>query len=153
VASSRTIQLAWSADYGSTWRWSSWNFAEFGYLLVMRGRPNMAADAHLPDTTDRPGAVNQFSIYDAPEPWGPWTMVYYTEQWEGRKLKDLVYWEGWGESAHLPSKWMSADGKTVHLVFAGGPGGFSIRRMELTSTIPADLIPSGANTPMRTVPR
>jgi len=64
-----------------------------------------------------------------------------------------VYWQGWGESAHLPSKWMSADGKTVHLVFAGGPGGFSIRRAELTSTIPADQIPSGANTPMRTVPR
>jgi len=130
----------------------TWDQGLRRYLLVMRSRPHMATDAGLPDTT-RPGGVNQFSIYDAPEPWGPWTTVYYTDQWEGKKLKDLEYWQGWGESAHLPAKWMSADGTTVHLVFAGGPGGFSIRRAELTSTATAGVIPSGVKTSLPTVLR
>ena len=101
------------------------------YLMVMRSRPKMSSDAHLPDRSS-PHGVNQFSVYDASEPWGPWTTVYYTEQWEGTHLQDLQYWQGWGESAHLPSKWMSADGKTIHLLFAGGAGGFSIRQATLT---------------------
>jgi CubicO group peptidase (beta-lactamase class C family) len=47
-----------------------------------------------------------FGIYDAPE---PWTSVYFTEKWD----------VGPGESASFPTKWMSADGTTVHLVFSG----------------------------------
>ena len=50
-----------------------------------------------------------FAIYDAPEPWGPWTTVYHTDQWD----------VGPGESCSLPTKWMSGDGRTVHLVFSG----------------------------------
>jgi hypothetical protein len=48
-------------------------------------------------------------VYDAPEPWGPWTTVFFTEDWD----------VGPGETASLPTKWMSADGRTVHLVFSG----------------------------------
>ncbi|MHC4715738.1 MAG: serine hydrolase, partial [Planctomycetota bacterium] len=51
-----------------------------------------------------------FGVYDAPEPWGPWTCVYYTECWD----------VGPGETGSFPPKWMSPDGKTVHLVFSGG---------------------------------
>lgn len=47
------------------------------------------------------------AIYDAPEPWGPWTTVFYTSRWD----------VGPGESSSLPAKWMSDDGRTVHLVF------------------------------------
>jgi hypothetical protein len=50
-----------------------------------------------------------FGIYDAPEPWGPWTTVYYTELWD----------TGPGESASFPTKWMSDDGRTLYLVFSG----------------------------------
>jgi CubicO group peptidase (beta-lactamase class C family) len=49
------------------------------------------------------------AIYDAPEPWGPWTTVYFTEKWD----------VGPGETASFPTKWMSGDGKTLHLVFSG----------------------------------
>jgi hypothetical protein len=66
--------------------------------------------------------IDQFSIYDAPEPWGPWTTVFYTENWDVDP----------GESAHIPSKWISADGKTCHLVFAGSDS-FAVRRFTLTS--------------------
>ncbi|HEY2784227.1 MAG TPA: serine hydrolase, partial [Fimbriiglobus sp.] len=60
-------------------------------------------------------------IYDAPEPWGPWTTVYFTEKWD----------VGPGESACFPTKWMSEDGKTVHLVFSGDDN-FSVRKATLT---------------------
>lgn len=58
-----------------------------------------------------------FTIYDAPEPWGPWTVAYHAETWD----------VGPGESMHLPPKWMSADGRTLHLVFSGNDM-FSVRQ-------------------------
>lgn len=63
-----------------------------------------------------------FAIYDAPEPWGPWTTVFFTEEWD----------EGPGESCSLPTKWMSGDGRTVHLVFSGQDA-FSVRKAELVA--------------------
>ncbi len=63
-----------------------------------------------------------FGIYDAPEPWGPWTTVFFTPTWD----------VGPGESSSLPTKWMSADGKTVTLVFSGDDS-FSVRRATLTT--------------------
>jgi len=62
-----------------------------------------------------------FGVYDAPEPWGPWTTVYFTEQWD----------VGPGETASFPTKWIAADGKTLYLVFSGEDC-FSVRRAELT---------------------
>ena len=61
-----------------------------------------------------------FGVYDAPEPWGPWTTVFFAEDWD----------VGPGETSSLPTKWMSADGKTVHLVFSGDDS-FSVRRADL----------------------
>ncbi len=86
------------------------------YLMTMRSRA-------------RAGGRNQFSIYDAPEPWGPWTTVYYTEEWEGQHLVSGS--AGWGEAQHIPSKWLSDDGRTFHLVFSGDDS-FSVRRATLT---------------------
>lgn len=57
-----------------------------------------------------------FAIYDAPEPWGPWTVAFHTERWD----------VGPGESMHLPTKWMSADGREIWLVFSGNDC-FSLR--------------------------
>ena len=86
------------------------------YLLVMRSRAQA-------------GGRNQFSIYEAPEPWGPWTTVFYTENWDIDP----------GESAHIPAKWISTDGKTCHLVFAGLDS-FAVRRFTLTA-FPAQKSP------------
>lgn len=58
-----------------------------------------------------------FGVYDAPEPWGPWTTVYFTPTWD----------IGPGETSSFPTKWMSQDGKTLHLVFSGDDH-FSVRR-------------------------
>ena len=57
-----------------------------------------------------------FGIYDAPEPWGPWTTVYFTEAWD----------VGPGETSSIPTKWISDDGRVIHLVFSGDDH-FSVR--------------------------
>jgi hypothetical protein len=60
------------------------------------------------------------AIYDAPEPWGPWTTAFSTSEWD----------VGPGETSCLPTKWMSEDGRTVHLVFSGDDS-FSVRKGRL----------------------
>jgi hypothetical protein len=57
-----------------------------------------------------------FGIYDAPEPWGPWTTAYFTTKWD----------VGPGEHGDFPAKWMSRDGRTAWLVFSGDDA-FSVR--------------------------
>jgi hypothetical protein len=55
-------------------------------------------------------------VYDAPEPWGPWTTAYFTARWDA----------GPGESGNFPTAWMSDDGRTMYLVFSGDDF-FSVR--------------------------
>ena len=76
----------------------------------------------LPGSTDPQGARFQggFGIYDAPEPWGPWTTAFYTPAWD----------VGPGDTSVLPAKWMSTDATTMHLVFSGNDA-FSVRRATL----------------------
>lgn len=61
-----------------------------------------------------------FGVYDAPEPWGPWTTAYFTLEWDC----------GPGETGSFPTHWMDADGTTVHLVFSGNDY-FSVRKATL----------------------
>jgi VCBS repeat-containing protein len=49
-------------------------------------------------------------LFDAPEPWGPWTTVLYTSNWEG--YGSAFFW-------NFAPKWWSADGKDFTLVFTG----------------------------------
>lgn len=77
-----------------------------------------------------------FAIYDAPEPWGPWTTVYFTPHWD----------VGPGETSAFPTKWISSDGKTVHLVFSGNDC-FSVRKATLRLRSPQHAI---ANTSRQT---
>ncbi|SRR5579883_1915653 len=62
------------------------------------------------------------AIYDSPEPWGPWTTVYFTEKWDVAP----------GETASFPAKWMSTEGKSMYLVFSGEDC-FSVRKASLIS--------------------
>jgi hypothetical protein len=61
-----------------------------------------------------------FGIYDAPEPWGPWTTAYFTTDWD----------VGPGEASSFPTKWMGDDGRTLYLVFSGDDD-FAVRRATL----------------------
>jgi CubicO group peptidase (beta-lactamase class C family) len=64
-----------------------------------------------------------WGIFDAPHPWGPWTTAFITHDW------------GLGDTHgyRLPSKWISADGKTIWMVFSGRKenDAFCVRRMTM----------------------
>jgi len=80
------------------------------YLMTMRSRAVV-------------GELNQFSIYEAPEPWGPLSQVYYAEP--------ISKTNGWpGEVQHFPSKWISEDGKTLYMVSAAFDA-FSVQKVIL----------------------
>ena len=49
-------------------------------------------------------------IFDAPEPWGPWTTVGYYSNW--KSFGSTFFW-------NFSNKWLSADGKDFTLVFTG----------------------------------
>ncbi len=74
-----------------------------------------------PESTHPQGSRFQggFGIYEAPEPWGPWNSVYYSNGWD----------VGPGETMSFPAKWMSKDGKTCYLLFSGDDS-FSVRKVE-----------------------
>ncbi|NND04904.1 MAG: serine hydrolase [Saprospiraceae bacterium] len=60
------------------------------------------------------------AIYDAPEPWGPWTTAFYDLEWD----------MGPGETGSIPTKWMNDDGQTCHYLFSGEDA-FSLRRFRI----------------------
>lgn len=69
---------------------------------------------------DDPRERGGFGLYDAPEPWGPWTTAYFTEDWD----------VGPGETSSIPTKWIGPGGTTIHLVFSGDDC-FSVRPASL----------------------
>jgi hypothetical protein len=58
------------------------------------------------------GGPGELGVFDAPEPWGPWTTVAYYDDWGGMGS------EGEGLTCSFPQAWMSADGLTMWCVFA-----------------------------------
>lgn len=77
-----------------------------------------------PESDDSRGPRFQggLGIYDAAEPWGPWTTAYHTNNWD----------IGPGETSSFPTKWISQDGRNLHLVFSGDDY-FSVRKVKLST--------------------
>ena len=50
-------------------------------------------------------------VFEAPEPWGPFSLVHFEEYWEGKAFNPY--------SPRLPLKWLDADGKGGWLQFSG----------------------------------
>ncbi len=59
----------------------------------------------------------QLGVFDAPNPWGPWTTIAYYEHWGHMGA------EGEGLTCGFPQKWMSADGLTLWSIFSVYGGG------------------------------
>ncbi len=57
-------------------------------------------------------------IFESDNPWGPWKTAYYNLDWD----------IGPGETASIPTKWISEDGKTAYLLFSGNDC-FSVRKL------------------------
>ncbi len=58
------------------------------------------------------GGPGCLGVFDAPNPWGPWTTVAYYEDWGNMGS------EGEGLTCNFPQKWMSEDGLTLWCVFS-----------------------------------
>ena len=58
------------------------------------------------------GGPGQLGVFDAPNPWGPWTTVCYYENFGGMGAT------GEGLVCTFPPKWMSADGLTLWCIFS-----------------------------------
>jgi CubicO group peptidase (beta-lactamase class C family) len=87
-------------------------------FLLVHARPNSRS-------RDAAGKIDVrfhggLSAYEAPRPWGPWSLAFDADDWD----------VGPGDSASFPSKWISADGTTLHLVFSGDDS-FSVRQATL----------------------
>ena len=97
---------------------ASYNGGIHRYLMVHAIPTSSSEDrAGRPDTRFAGG----LAVYDAPEPWGPWTVAYKTDAWD----------VGPGETCSFPTKWMTGDGRTLHLVFSGDDS-FSVRQATIT---------------------
>jgi hypothetical protein len=130
---------------------------EFFAGLNAKGKPNWSADVaqRKPVFTDSRGVMRislnynaalkryimtashrvgegphnpSLGVFEAPEPWGPWTTAYYDDHWAGN---DRVYHH------KFPTKWMSGDGKTMWLLYSGLGGhnyAFILRKAMLDVT-------------------
>jgi len=122
-------RVKWSGDIGQR----EGVCAYPGHVYRVRVTYNPALNAiylvepvPTPVSRDRAGKLDTrfaggLAVFDAPEPWGPWTNVFFTDQWD----------VGPGDSASFPSKWLSEDGRTLNLVFSSGDS-FSVRRAALS---------------------
>jgi hypothetical protein len=117
---------------------SAWEFFEKG---DNNGRPIWTAEIQRPgavfrytagsrrsDVVYNPGirryllaldydASGDWGIFDAPEPWGPWTTVFHNRV---SKTGSGTQWEIPGTHGYrLPAKWISRDGRKMTLIFSG----------------------------------
>ena len=74
------------------------------YILTTSHRPKGNDSTH----------TAALGIFDAPEPWGPWTTVYYNDHLSVNNAKDCRTYHH-----KFPTKWMSSDGKIMWLLFSG----------------------------------
>lgn len=74
------------------------------YILTTSHRPTGSQATH----------TAALGVFDAPEPWGPWTTVFYDSHWSGT---NRTYHH------KFPTQWMSPDGCTLWLLYSGLDGG------------------------------
>jgi hypothetical protein len=104
--------------FGACYRPSVTFHGALGRYLLVHARPNARS-------RDAAGKIDArfhggLTIYESPQPWGPWSLAFDLDEWD----------VGPGDSASFPAKWISADGRTLHLVFSGNDS-FSVRRAKL----------------------
>ena len=74
---------------------------------------------------DNPTRKCHFGLFDAPNPWGPWTTVAYFEDWGMPETRF---------APHIPPKWISDDGTSFYLLYScipTGPYRFNIQRCQI----------------------
>jgi hypothetical protein len=57
--------------------------------------------------------IGETGLFDAPEPWGPWTTIAYYQNWGGYGKRESL-------GIDFPTKWTSPDGRSLWAVFSAG---------------------------------
>jgi hypothetical protein len=74
------------------------------------------------------GMRSQLTLFEAPEPWGPWSLFHRDDEWGT-----------YGDyQPNFPTKWMSADGRSVGLVSAGTHDDSTFTFQKLTLRLAGD---------------
>ena len=68
---------------------------------------------------------SQLTLFEAPEPWGPWSLFYRDDNWG--TFGDY--------NPTFPPKWMSEDGKTMYLVSSGSFDDYNLTVQKVTLDI------------------
>lgn len=87
------------------------NPAGVGWCISVSYNPGLGR--YLLTTEHTETHRGKIGIFDAPEPWGPWTTACYQENWgEGHFPLNTFYW-------NFANKWLSEDGQHFSLIFTG----------------------------------
>jgi hypothetical protein len=86
---------------------------------------NPALGRYIATSSSSP--LGQTSFYDAPNPWGPWTVISYYNFNIASEDSNNMPTGGWGNfgaasnglGLHGVPAWTSADGKTLYFIFSG----------------------------------
>jgi predicted amidohydrolase YtcJ len=95
---------------------------ENGVGWVVSAGYNSGLKRYLLVTEHTASQRGNWGIFDAPEPWGPWTTVVYGSESEGSQFgaghvePNTFFW-------NFPSKWISTNGQQFTLVFTGAGRG------------------------------
>lgn len=107
-----------------------WAAREADARPVFRGRANVTLPSvvydralgryllvtgHFESPAAEDASLGRFGVFESVHPWGPWATVAYYEDWGGLASHSRGDFLG----LHIPSKWISADGRTFWAVFSG----------------------------------
>ena len=87
---------------------------------------NPGLDRYLLATEHTASHAGVMSLFDAPEPWGPWTTVKYwteSERFGQTRPGSTLDWADNVFFFSFAPKWLSEDGRLFTLVFTGGGNG------------------------------
>ena len=97
---------------------------------------NRALGRYILLTTHSSAGIKRgFGMFESERPWGPWSTLYYTDNLADfvPRLTSLI-------SASIPSKWISPNGESMWMVFAGRPSdpfySFNLIKINLESDLP-----------------
>jgi hypothetical protein len=97
------------------------------YLMGNYGFYHSATGKPRPYHHQYPESVypTQLTLFEAPEPWGPWSLFYRDDNWGT-----------YGDyQPNFPAKWMSKDGKVIHMVSSGTYDDYNFTTQRLTLVI------------------
>jgi hypothetical protein len=123
---------------------------------------NAGLDRYILTTEHTESRKGNLGVFDAPEPWGPWTTVAYMNWSDGTHFahdfspvpETVFLW-------NFSNKWLSEDGKNFTMIFTGTGdndswntvrGSFEVAFTDptvpqLDATPPTDVVPPGEATP------